>query len=219
MAAFTISYTDTTIKFSVTGLTSGQEVRFYVRYEPAPSDGSAVVDESYTTSSSTLTKTFSGLTPNTEYACNVGIVVSGVAIFGTTQYFTTNEAEVSLDPWSWTSSNGSASTTLMKAAYTAVTTKGALSDFSYLVWNDMVDKVKAVLDATGLSWSSNYATYSATKMSSSDKELTAKRFNSLRFNIGSHYSTGISDVSSGDVVYGSYFITLASSLNSWIGQI
>ncbi len=121
--------------------------------------------------------------------------------------------------WSWTASNGSATDTQTQNAYAAVTNKTAVTNFSYLVWNDMVDKVKAVLDSTGESWSTNFATYAETRMSSSDKAITAKRFNSLRFNIGSHSSTGITDRAKGDYIYGWYFTTLASSLNSWINSI
>lgn len=121
--------------------------------------------------------------------------------------------------WSWTSSNGSATTSQTQTAYTAITNNGYTDSFNYKVWNDMVDKVKAVLDSTGESWDSTYATYNNTKMSSSDKVLTATKFNSLRFNIGIHISTGITDRYTGDYVYGSYFITIANSLNNWINSI
>ena len=80
----------------------------------------------------------------------------------------------------------------------------------------MVDKVREILDAKGLAWSNNFASYSATKMSYGDKVLTAARFNSLRYNIGLHYSTGINTVRTGDTVYGWYFTTLANCINNWI---
>lgn len=83
----------------------------------------------------------------------------------------------------------------------------------------MCDKVKEVLDAIGASWDSQYASYSSTRMSSSDKALTARRFNSLRYNIGSYYPTGINEVSRGDTVYGWYFITITNSLNMWISSL
>lgn len=118
--------------------------------------------------------------------------------------------------WSWSASNGSATASQTSAAYSAVNNKGKTSAFSYLVWNDMVDKVKAILDAIGESWNSSFASYSNTRMSSSDKNMTAVRFNSLRYNIGLRYSTGITTRSKGDVIYGSYFITLASCINGWI---
>lgn len=127
-----------------------------------------------------------------------------------------------LTSWSWSASNGSASASVTKAAYTAITNKGSTAAFSYLVWNDMVDKVLEALSVAGDSWSTNgskYLSAASTKMSSSDKTLTAARFNSLRYNIGLRYSTGITDKSKGDTVYGSYFTTLTSALNSWIATL
>ena len=87
------------------------------------------------------------------------------------------------------------------------------------MWNDLCDKVKEILDATGGSWDSTYATYANTKMTSSNKTLTATKFNSLRYNIGSHYSTGITDVDTNDDVLGSYFTKLASCINGWIDTL
>lgn len=124
--------------------------------------------------------------------------------------------ELGIAPWDWRMSNGLASAEATIKAYNAVTSNGSLLDFSYLVWNDMVDKVKAILDHKGYSWATTFATYSETKMSSSDKNLTAKRFNSLRFNIGSHYSTGIETVDPGDTVYGWYFTKLTECMNHMI---
>lgn len=124
-----------------------------------------------------------------------------------------------LEPWSWTTSNGSASAAATKAAYAAVTKKGPTTDFSYIVWNDLVDKVNEAVVAAGSSWSTLYATFPQTKMTASDRAPTAKRFNALRQNIGSHISTGISEVSSGDVIKGNYFVILADKLNQWIGNL
>ena len=126
---------------------------------------------------------------------------------------------ISIAKWSWTASNGNASASLTQAAYSAVVNKTAVTNFSYLVWNDLCDKVKEILDATGGSWDSTYATYANTKMASSNKTLTATKFNSLRYNIGSHYSTGITDVYTNDDVLGSYFTKLASCINGWIDTL
>lgn len=129
------------------------------------------------------------------------------------------EKTISITKWSWTASNGNASASQTQAAYSAVVNKTAVTNFSYLVWNDLCDKVKEILDATGGSWDSTYATYANTKMTSSNKTLTATKFNSLRYNIGSHYSTGIADVASNDDVLGSYFTKLASCINGWIDTL
>ena len=124
-----------------------------------------------------------------------------------------------IDKWSWTSSNGSATDEETQAAYYAIMKKGLTSKFSHRVWNDMVNKVKAVLDRIGNPWNATYATHADTLMSDSDTVLTATRFNSLRHVIGIYYSTGISEVAKGDPVLGSYFIILAKSLNGWIDNV
>ena len=119
----------------------------------------------------------------------------------------------------WTVSNGSATAGQTQSAYTSVTGNGYLNSFSYLVWNDIADKVKEVLDALGYSWDSTYATFANTKMSSNDTTLTAARFNSVRYNVGQHYATGIADKIRGDTVYGAYITTVVSALNSWIDTL
>jgi hypothetical protein len=211
MASFSIqSYTDTSVTIKVTGITKNQTVRFYVRINPG---STAYVDKTYTATSTTMTKTLSGLSESTSYACNVQI--DGDGWIGT-QYFTTDESTASVDPWDWDSSNGNATASQTKSAYKAITNNGNVSDFSYLVWNDMVDKVKEVLDANGDSWNEKYATYANTRMSSSSKTLTAAKFNSLRYNVGLHVSTGISEVSKGDIVYGWYFTTIMNCINKYI---
>lgn len=120
------------------------------------------------------------------------------------------------DLWSWTSSNGSATAYQTQLAYSAITSNGDVKDFNYRVWNDLVDKVKETLDAAGDTWNTKYSTYSNAKLSGSNQILTATKFNSVRYNIEIHKSTGITERSSGDIVYGWYFTTLASCLNSWI---
>lgn len=118
--------------------------------------------------------------------------------------------------WDWDASNGLATASQTRSAYTEVTNNGMLLNFSYLVWNDLVDKI---YDTAGGYWSDMYATYSGTKMTSGDRVLTAARFNAARQNIGSHVSTGINEVSTGDIVYGHYFTTLTDKLNQWISQL
>lgn len=220
MASYSISsYTESSVTIRATGLTTGYTVRFFIRLESDSSD--TTVDESYTATSSTMTKTFYGLDSGTYYIVNVqyGTWDTSFTWLGA-EYFTTDKESVPPpDYWSWTSSNGEATTVMTRNAYTAVTSNGYTTDFSYYVWNDMCAKVLEVREYAGYSWSSNYASYSATRMTSSDKEITATRFNSLRFNIGALYSTGISEVSKGDIIYGSYFTTLMSKLNSLIDTL
>lgn len=159
--------------------------------------------------------TFTGLKANTTYAISSHVIWdSGSADWSTSA--TTDRPSISL--WSWSKSNGSATAAQTQTAYNAVTGKGRLDSFSYLVWNDMVDKVLEVLNAKGGSWSNAFASAAATKMTSTDKLVTAVRFNSLRYNIDLHSSTGIGSVSKGDLIYGSYFPTLTDHINSWISS-
>ena len=218
MAKYSLSYDSNSVTFRVTGLTSGQYVELYLRLE----DGnSAIVDQSYTAAGSTLTRTFDVLSPGKEYAANVKVGSSGsdASWIGKQSFTAPEEETVSVELWSWYSSNGLASASQTARAYDAVSSGGNISEFSHLVWNDMVDKVKEILDATGDTWYSGYETYSATRMSYSDKELTASRFNALRDNIGQHIATGISPVSRGDIVYGWYFTRLADRINQWINKL
>lgn len=220
MAAYIsiVSTTETTIKVKMAGLDTSYSYsdRVCSWYLDGKYKGQSTLSAGV---SSGGTYTFTGLKAGTEYEISVSITAPSWSY--TVEKETTAEtdaATIDIDYWSWTSSNGSATASQTKKAYTAVDSNGKLSDFSYKVWNDMVDKVDEILDAMGYSWSSYYCSKSNTKMSSSDKELTAERFNSLRYNIGSHYGTGIQEVDTGDIVYGDYFITLADKINDWIDR-
>lgn len=170
--------------------------------------------------------TYTGLTPGTLYEFNY--IVNFTSDTGVTNDYSGGYAEQAtnarpkVERWTWTASNGSASIAQTKAAYSAVTGHGSTTDFSYRVWNDLVNKVAEAAEAAGGSWNvpgSKYLSLEETLMSANDKVLTANRFNSLKVNIGSRISTGIQDVSPGDAVVGSYFITLADKLNQWIDSI
>lgn len=188
----------------------------------------------------TTTETEGGLTPGSVYTPSehmpdydskkyslYKVVYSGITLSATSSITCPSSSftlyyyfyYTGIDKWSWTSSNGRASDEETQAAYYAIMKKGLTSKFSHLVWNDMVNKVKAVLDRIGNPWNARYATHADTLMNDFDTVLTATRFNSLRYVIGIYYSTGISEVAKGDPVLGSYFITLANSLNGWIDNV
>lgn len=129
------------------------------------------------------------------------------------------DTTVTVEPWDWTVSNGDATKAQTKRAYSAITGNGSCSDFSYKVWNDMCAKTMEYIDAIGSVWATAYAKYSDTLMTSTDKVLTAKRFNALKNNIGSRQSTGIPTVSAGDPVLGEYFETMMDVLNELIADL
>lgn len=144
--------------------------------------------------------------------------------------------------WSWEKSNGSATDIQTANAYTACANKGLAANFSYKVWNDLVDKVQAFLDYTKRSlWTigtNNYGysasmTYKAlltnAKMSDTDAKLYAVKFNIVRFCIGvmvtfnnatennsiyqHHEKTGSWDMSAKEDILGEYIIDLAKKIN------
>lgn len=123
-----------------------------------------------------------------------------------------NSVQLSIDLWDWFANNDT------KAAYNAIMNNGLVSEFDFSVWNDLVDRVYDLLDLLGESWNGEYASYYDTRMSSVSKTLTATRFNSLRYQIGTHVSTEITERVTGDTVYGHYFITLTDCLNEWISS-
>lgn len=113
--------------------------------------------------------------------------------------------------WSWTTPN-----THVKAK-TALDNKSAPSNFPYSVWNDMCELTNDVLSYTDdKSWSSKYATLANTKMTNSDKTLTAVRFNSLRYNIP---NCSLSTVYKNSPVYAYYFTTMMDELNTYINSL
>lgn len=169
---------------------------------------------------SRFSKTVRGLEAGTEYywAARLGYDGGGSIVWLDVTddgYFTTEEERILIELWDW-DANGA-----RRRAYTAITSNGNLSDFSYTVWNDLVDKVKEILDALSESWNSSYASYSSTRMSSSDKNITAVRFNSLRQNLADYrtFSTWIPVVSKGDTVYGAYFVNFGTEINRWINSL
>lgn len=169
--------------------------------------------------------TFTGLEPDTDYGVYCAVYHDSTFLKSWQGYVSTDKensgggSATSIVVWSWSESNGSASKEQTIKAYNATSVKGAVSDFSHLVWNDMVDKCKEILDAINSSWDSRYASYTNTKMTTSDRVLTAERFNSLRYNIGSHYSTGIEEVAKGDIVYGGKVRSLGNFLIMWINEL
>lgn len=191
-----------------------KRVTFYVAGSQVSSFTFTEVPSSGTTK--WMTKT--GLKPGTRYSVSIEVedLVTGWSNSWSTKV-TTDKIVVAA--WDWNASNGDASAALTKAAKYAVDHKGSLSDFSYKVWNDMCKKVLNIENAAGLKWNPKYAEYLDTKMSSTDKVLTADRFNSLRYNIGRSYSTGIDEVNSGWPVLGSYFVTLTDCMNAWINEL
>lgn len=159
--------------------------------------------------------TFSGLTAGTSYDITASINAPGWSSKVTLETSASTD-DASIEPWDWNSSNGNASASQTKAAYNAVTNRGRTTSFSYLVWNDMVNKVNEIVTGNGKSWDSSYASLAATRMSDTSKKITAARFNSLATNLNRFSYSKISMVSKGGIIYGRYFTQIASAINSCV---
>lgn len=152
------------------------------------------------------TKMFTGLISNTQYYIEIKVGGTGYSDSDWAGYYATTLVS---ENWQWTT-----------IERTALTNNGLTTVITYLRWNEFIDKVYEVFASDWRTSSSDGAvlSYSATKMNSTDKVLTADRFNSVRYNIGSRISTGITRVYTNDDVLGSYFITLETKLNEWIAS-
>lgn len=173
-------------------------------------------------SSSTFDDTITNLTAGTRYTWEAQLGYDdGTGITWLDLYdsgsFTTDEPAVYVSHWSWSESNGSASTSQTVRAYNVLMGNATADQFAHEVWNDLVDKVVEVRDALGYSWDRAggiYPSASGCKMSAGDR-LTADAYNGVRYNIGSVFSTGISDQSPGDPITGYKIYHLTEVIN-WI---
>jgi len=141
-------------------------------------------------------------------------------VSGTSNWLTITIPEVQVDPWDWNASNGSASAAKTNQFYRVLTGQALPEDgFSYLVWNDLVDKVAEVVEAYGGTWYP-YSGYgkNGCKVRSGDT-FSASKYNEVRVQIGSILSTGISDRSEGDEIQGRYITVLTDNINTIISTM
>lgn len=127
-----------------------------------------------------------GLTPHTKYPISAEVVFS---ISGYSDWyegsFTTLDEKETVALWDWNIKNVNASASLTMQAYSAILYGGATTNFSYAVWNDLVDKTKEVYDALGWSFItiiSGYNSFSSIK-ANSGSYITAAIYNSLFGNL------------------------------------
>lgn len=219
MADFSFSVsnvTDTSATIRVYPGGSYTRYRVFVRLSSVPSD---VTYDTTVSASSVFSRTVGGLEPGTSYTANVAGVIGTVSDqWAGAQTFTTDESAPvpSVEPWSWTASNGSATAGQTQAAYAILQGTRPADGFSHLVWNDLVDKVEEMRAAVGGVWDTvggSYLTAAACKASAGDT-LRAEAYNSVKVNIGNIQSTGIQDVSPGDEITGYHIIHLTDVLNS-----
>lgn len=220
-----ITITSTSTTSSSASVTCSIHVRYggsgiYVRLQV----GSVQVESSRFSMSAnsdrTITLTAGGLSPSTSYEATAILLTESVGqVAEDTAYVTTTRPPVSL--WSWTSSNGSASASQTQNVYMILQGSRPADSFSYLVWNDLIDKVVDMRQAVGYSWTTDtgkYPSASGCKVSAGEA-MSALKYNALKTNIGSIRSTGIPDVSPGDEITGYMLIHLTDVLNDIISDL
>lgn len=228
-AYYTVSTTNSSITFSVKGVPSTAAYWCYFRcfvylngVEIARSGSSGSMP--YHTSD--FTWTAHGLNPSTTYTVSV---YTSTDAWGDETYeslsgprtATTTRPVITVEPWSWTASNGAATATQTGNAYSILQGTRRADDFSHLVWNDLVDKIAEVRNARPeitAGWDNAYATKENTKVSAGDT-LSATRFNSIRYNVNNMKGVSVPYVSAGDEIYGSYIISLTETLNQIINEL
>lgn len=202
--------------------------RVFARLTANKSD--STYDEMYDHITADFSVPIGGLRPSTSYTINVGYTnnyASTTVTWIGAQTRTTPADTGRVKSWNWSIANGTNATAAQtNAAYLAIQGKQSVANFSYLVWNDLCDKVYECVQASDKIWGTtggvNGATtpsYAATRMTQTDRVLTAARFNAIRQNIGARISTSISPVTPGQDVSGTYFFTLIEALNRWITNI
>lgn len=185
MASYTISNTNTSVTFNVSGLSSGDKVRFYVRYEP--DSGGSIVDQTLTASGSTMSRTFS-VSAGRSYAVNVSVNSGG---WIGAKYFSTGSDRPS--NWSWSST----------------ISKGNKMRITATDWNNFCSRINAFRAYKGLSNYSFTAAVSGRSMTAAQGNQARSAINE----ISGHGSLPSSAVR-GSTVTASFFNGLKDALNA-----
>lgn len=192
MASFTCTAGDTWVTITVRGIYSGQKVRYFVRRDPGTT---GIIDATFTSSGTSLTKTFDGLSQQTRYAVNVGIGNNSDWIGA--KYFTTlKSAGGGVEPQrpaNWYGWSGFRAGNPVRIY---------ASD-----WNAFCERINAFREYTGLN--STYLTPvdPGTPISAGIVNLARNAIADMTRNVPYY-------VNSGDSITASYFISLQSALNS-----
>lgn len=190
MAGYYISSTNESVTFSVYGLSSGDSVRLYVRYEPDP--GSAVVDQTYTATSSTMSLTFT-IPSSSTYAANCKVNSSWLGA----QYFSTG-------------SSGSGSTRPSDWSWSSGLSSGNIINMRYSEWNNFLSRINEFRAYKGLG---NYSFTTAV----SGQPMRAIQANQAIDAIGGipgHGTLPTSVVAGVTVISVSFFNALKNALNA-----
>ena len=188
-----LSKTNNSITLNVSATDSGSGQNGFVFYLNDASVGTTIYG-------STATYTFDNLNQGQQY--KVGVRAFDNVLNWSGQVFQNVTTSDRPDEWSWTT-----------AETNAFNNKGLITKLTWGRWNDFLDRVEEFVDYYNNKYGVSVPSVLSHKMTSGDRTLTATRFNGVRSSIGSMNSTGITDRVSGDLVLGSYFITLSQKLN------
>lgn len=171
-------------------------------------------------SDKTVTLTVTGLSADTQYEVIAFLRTTAMdpSPVAESQSLGVWTEQLPVEPWTWTGSNGQATATQTRNAYSILQGTRAPNDFSHYVWNDLVDKISETRRAKGYSWttdSGRLLSEDACKVYAGDT-MSALQYNSIKTNIGSLLSTGIPDVSVGDEITGYMIVHLTDVLNQII---
>ena len=218
--------TETTADFTAT-FTGGQASFGYYRYVLLTIDGREIEIRSNGQggASSYFSYHVRNLEPDTRYSWEAqlgyqdGSSIVWLDLYDSGSFYTEPEQTAYVEPWSWTSSNGTASAAQTRAAYNVIMGTATVDNFHHNVWNDLVDKVAEARAALGYGWSrgqsSQYPTQNGCYVSAGDR-LSADIYNGVRFNIGALITTGVTDRYPGDAITGNLFLALTDTLNEII---
>lgn len=196
-----------TIVFNVTHVAGCNYYRFFLRFTEDTAGDNMLLYQYDVTSAEDFTVTYPGVAGRS-YTGNVYYRAS------TTDSWTVMGGQTvvvpSLSAWDWTA------TTDRQAAYAAITGQGKITAFKYTVWNELCAFVLEVLTSKSMTWSETYDTYANALMTSTDRAMTATRFNALLDNVNRLSASGVEGQRTGNKIYGSYFTAIADAVNNSI---
>lgn len=174
-------------------------------------------------SDKTVTLTVTGLSADTQYEVIAFLRTTAMdpSPVAESQSLGVWTEQLPVEPWTWTGSNGQATATQTRNAYSILQGTRLPNDFSHYVWNDLVDKISETRRAKGYSWTTDggrLLSEDACKVYAGDT-MSALQYNSIKTNIGSLLSTGIPDVSAGDKITGYMIVHLTDVLNQIIAGL
>lgn len=192
----------------------------YEHWYPKSTDGGNTFGIAYQTSDGPITIPLDSSTGNYEFS-----------VFAMRDYMMSLRSfyQPDIEPWTWEGANYNddvaASAEDTKQFYKVLHGNADPYDgFSCKVWNDIVRKATQVVRAKGNTWYPLSELGSDKCKASKGEAVSAKKYNEVRFNIGSIKTTNedgkpSTEVSNGDTIYGYHFERLTDVMNEIIDEL